>query len=140
MEQAEIEMTDEEFEAALSGMSVQMIEVVRVPGWEPKAACCHENVDAWVKANPGSKSIRGWLIQGGCDPIFLITAHSVVQRRDGSLMDITPTDRFDGDERGDPPRQFVRHPGDEQSFREIKERQVQRSVLNVFDWGTSGTP
>jgi hypothetical protein len=137
----EIEMTDEEFEAALCGMSVQTIEVVRVslPDWEPKAACCHENVDAWVKANPGSKSIRGWLIQGGCDPLFLVTAHSIVQRRDGSLIDITATDRFDGDERADPPRQFVRHPGDEQSFWEIEGRKAQRSALNVFDWGTSGT-
>ena len=82
-------MTDEEFEAALAGMSVQTIEVVRLPGWEPKPACCHENVDAWVRANPGSKSIRGWLIQGGCDPTFIIAAHSIVQRRDGSLIDIT---------------------------------------------------
>ena len=89
-------MTDEEFEAALAGMSVQTIEVVRLPGWEPKPACSHENVDAWVRANPGSKSIRGWLIQGGCDPTFIIAAHSIVQRRDGSLIDITPTDQFDG--------------------------------------------
>jgi hypothetical protein len=127
-------MTDEEFEAALTGVSVQTIEVVRLPGWEPKAACCHE-----VKANPGSKSIRGWLIQGGCDPIFIIAAHSIVQRPDGSLIDITPTDRFECDVRADPPRQFVRHPGDEQSFWEIEGRKAQRAVLNVFDWGTSGT-
>jgi hypothetical protein len=46
------------------------------------------NVDAWVKANPGSKSIRGWLIQGECDPIFIIAAHSIV-RPDGSVIDIT---------------------------------------------------
>jgi hypothetical protein len=85
-EQAESEMTDEEFEAALSGMPVQTIEAVRFPDWEPKAACCHDNVDAWVKANPGSRSIRGWLIQGGCDPIFIIAAHSIVQRRDGSKL------------------------------------------------------
>jgi hypothetical protein len=97
------------------------------------------DVDAWVEANPGSKSIRGWLIQGGCDPIFLIAAHSIVQRPDGSLIDITPTDRFAGDELVDPPRQFVRHPGDEQSFWEIEGRGRQRSALNVFDWGTSGT-
>jgi len=56
-----------------------------------------------------------------------------VQRRDGSLIDITPTDRFVGDDRADPPREFVRHPGDEQSFWEIEGRQAQRSALNVFD-------
>jgi hypothetical protein len=131
-------MTGEEFEAALDGMSVQTIEVVRVPGWEPKAAYCHPNVDAFVAANSGFKPVRGWLISGftRCQ----LTAHSIVQQPDGSLIDITPNDRFEGDERPDLPRQFVRHPGDEQSFWEIEGRRRQRSIRNVFDWDPSGTP
>jgi hypothetical protein len=71
---------------------VVQFEDVIIGDWKPVAQWCHENVRRWVEANADCKPVRGWLYfrfsWDGC-PQFL--AHSVVERTDGSLMDITPS-------------------------------------------------
>jgi len=87
---------------------------VAIGGWEPQRGKCHENVDFWVKANPGSIAVRGWVTGNR------LTAHSVVQGVDGKLLDITPL----CDERERLGMHFVRHVGDEQVFWAAKELSV----------------
>jgi hypothetical protein len=31
-------------------------------GWNPQEHSCHDNVDHYIKQNPGCKSVRGWLV------------------------------------------------------------------------------
>jgi hypothetical protein len=90
---------------------------VAVGGWRPKVAECHENVDAWVQANPQSRAIRGWVVFAsyGGDALGL-TAHSIVKGPDGELFDITPMQN----ERDQRPLHFIAHVGDEQLFLEMR--------------------
>ena len=82
-------------------------------GWRPKVAECHQNVDAWVKANPGTAAVRGWVTYASFGDLGVgLTAHSVVQDTDGRLFDITPL-LDESLRRG---MRFVRHVGDEAMF------------------------
>jgi hypothetical protein len=81
--------------------------------WKPEVADCHRNVDAWVKAHPDCKAVRGWVTYAWfSDNSTGLTAHSVVQGADGELFDITPLER----ESLRSGMRFIRHVGDEESF------------------------
>ena len=64
------------------------MEQVRLDDWVPKRSSCHVNVARWIAANPHHKVAHGWLVedlsQGEC-AAFYFSAHSVVEREDGSL-------------------------------------------------------
>jgi hypothetical protein len=62
------------------------------PDAEARRGRCHENVQRWLKENPGSRRVWGWLI----DRDYLETAgyitfaaHSIIQSTDGEFVDIT---------------------------------------------------
>ena len=83
--------------------AAQQIEfrAVTLPAGAPKSHECHLNVDQFVKAYPGHRAVRGWLVAG------MLQKHSVVAAPDGSLFDITPL----------PYRvSFFSHPGPEDEF------------------------
>jgi hypothetical protein len=86
---------------------------VAMSGGLPAVANCHSNVDAWVKAHPDCKAVRGWVTYASFgDQGLGLTAHSIVQDADSQLFDITPL----GDERVRPSMHFARHMGDDESF------------------------
>jgi len=73
-------------------------------------------VDRFVLENGGYKAVRGWLAfdyeQGpliGLPSFWRFSAHSVVERVDGRLFDITPN-------RASQRYPFIRHPGPEGEF------------------------
>jgi len=92
-------------------------EKVAADGWLPQVAQCHENADVWVRANPGSSVVRGWVtyVSFG-DAGFGLTAHSVVRSASGLLIDITPL----CDESLRQGMRFIEHDGDAASYDELK--------------------
>jgi hypothetical protein len=65
------------------------IEPVSDPSWHGLPGKCHDNVEKWIALHPSDRAFRGFLIT----PIFsgaLFDLHSIVQRQDGSLVDVTP--------------------------------------------------
>jgi hypothetical protein len=81
-------------------------EPVQVADWRPAQHCCHDNVRRWVEVRPDLKIVRGWLffeimLPDMC-PQFV--AHSVAEKQDGTLVDVTPS----GASR---PYPFIRHMG-----------------------------
>lgn len=110
-------MTGAEYVADICGRLGQAERVpfcqVRIGDWKPEASKCHENVDAWVKTNPGTVAVRGWVTYASFGSLGTgLTAHSVVQGPDGSLFDITPL-RDESCRQG---MRFVRHIGAEATF------------------------
>lgn len=58
-------------------------------GSRPQPACCHDNVDRWVREHPECVAQRGWLVSATSGDAILVDAHSVVRLADGRLVDIT---------------------------------------------------
>lgn len=58
---------------------------------------CHINVNLWLKENPSHVGVSGWVLFdfGGYFNFVRFCHHSVVQREDGTLIDITPTHAMD---------------------------------------------
>ena len=115
------EMTRAEYESAVCARVDEAIRVpfrrVSLPDWSPKVAECHQNTDAWVRANPGVAAVRGWVTYAsfGGDSVGL-TAHSIVRDQSGVLVDITPL----ADESARAGMRFVEHEGDPALFDEMK--------------------
>jgi len=86
--------------------------------WRPVVAGCHPNVDYWVRMNPGTVAVRGWVLFASFGQSVGLTAHSVVQGPDGKRFDITPL----ADERPRKAMRFVEHLGDDRQFFEIVEQ------------------
>ena len=85
---------------------------VSISDWHPKVGDCHVNVDTWVKANPCTLAVRGWVTYASFGVATGLTAHSVVRENDGQLFDITPL----VNEEYRAPMRFIPHVGDEQVF------------------------
>lgn len=99
---------------------VSFRDVLFADGSEPKRNCCHANVDRWVRENPGTNVVRGWVDYMPAVNGRMLTAHSVVRNTDGNLLDITPL----ADERVRPSMRFVPHVGDEQLFLSMKNSNI----------------
>lgn len=94
---------------------------VGIGDWRPKVAECHANADAWVRANPRTKAIGGWVEYASFgEGTVALTAHSIVEDADGRRFDITPLYQ----ENTSIPRyvQFVEHRGDDASFFAMKDQ------------------
>jgi hypothetical protein len=80
---------------------------------------CHDNVDAWVLANPHYRAVRGWVVTGG----HILDAHSVICDQRGKLWDITFPDLaavgF----------LFIRHRGTDEQFFSVRTRRAQHIFL-----------
>jgi hypothetical protein len=76
--------------------------------WLPARNKCHENTRRWVAANPNHKEVLGYLLVEESEH-WVVHAHSVIEREDGSLFDITPLHV---------PKSypFVRHTGSAEEF------------------------
>lgn len=85
-------------------------------GTAPRAAECHDNVDRWVRENPGCRAARGWAIETETADHASFAAHSAVDEGDGRLVDITLT----GSHR------FLRHEGSDDLWRRIEPTNRQR--------------
>jgi len=99
---------------------IQFQTVIFADGSGPPPNCCHENVNRWVKGNPGAIAVRGWVTYADFGVSIGLTAHSVIQDRDGQLFDITPL----GNERVRAGMRFVPHIGAEQEFATMKESSI----------------
>jgi hypothetical protein len=109
-----------------SAVNVPFVEVT-LDGWSPRVAQCHENADAWVRANPGSSVVRGWVTYASFgDAGFGLTAHSVVRGADGLLLDITPL----CDESLRQGMRFIEHDGDAASYDELKKFSIKIHCLS----------
>jgi len=95
-------------------------KVIFADNSEPQANSCHENVDRWVKENPGTSVVRGWVDYMASVNGQMLTAHSVVRTSDGNLLDITPL----ADERVRPAMRFVPHVGDENLFSSLRQSSI----------------
>jgi hypothetical protein len=68
-------------------------KTVGAEGWKPKRHHCHNNVRAWVMMVPTDKHVFGYVFFNLSEFGFVrFTAHSVVERENGELWDITPHD------------------------------------------------
>jgi hypothetical protein len=98
---------------AHDAVTVDRHEVVFQDGTRPLVAHCHDNVDRWVRENPESSAVRGWVvISTSCEAVY-IAAHSVVRTSHGCLIDLTPL----------PPDQatpFIIHEGDHDVFLKVR--------------------
>lgn len=107
--------------ARSSGVIVPRVNVTFLSG-SPAINRCHANVARWVQQNPVDKAVTGWLVFDlelagwltGQEPHFDFLAHSVVEKPDGTLADITPV--YDPAARTYP---FIRHPGTNDEFHEL---------------------
>ena len=91
---------------------------VSLPGGRPKVADCHCNVNIWVKENPGTTVVRGWVTRVDFGLCVELAAHSVVRGPDGKLFDITQLENENEGYRT--AMLFVPHLGDEQLFFEME--------------------
>ena len=66
------------------------VEPVTNPGWHGEPNKCHENVERWIAQHPTDQAIRGYLVTTANEVGALFDLHSVVQREDGSMVDVTP--------------------------------------------------
>lgn len=64
---------------------------IQLDGWEPAANRCHDNAVQYADRMHEHTAVHGWLVFDVFTPPYFL-AHSVVQRPDGSLIDITPSD------------------------------------------------
>ena len=89
------------------------IEKVADLKWDGVAGRCHENVDRWIAMHPDDRPVRGYSVISSTDSFAHFDLHSVVERRDGSLIDVTP-----------PPycHPFIRYPMSEIDFDVCKRR------------------
>lgn len=78
-----------------SGVIAERVEIA-IGDWRPLKNRCHENATIHCERDPSCVPIRGWLFFdfGYQLPYVQFTAHSVVRRGDGVLMDITPAQTF----------------------------------------------
>jgi hypothetical protein len=79
-------MTREEYAAEVVARIRDAVTVPVKPvvtgDWTPQPNDCHNNVDAWVRANPGLTAVRGWVIDSNCT----LAAHSVVRDANEQLL------------------------------------------------------
>lgn len=75
------------------GVVVERQRIV-IDGWHPVVNQCHDNAMRLVEKDPNYSAVHGWLYfdLGGRADFVRFAAHSVVERPDGLLIDITPTD------------------------------------------------
>ena len=73
---------------------------------------CHDNVNRWCHENPGHRPLRGWLVTS-----TLFDKHSVVDRGESALLDITPLD-------GRSYSYFLPHDGTEDEFEKLPNQVV----------------
>jgi hypothetical protein len=66
------------------------VEPVADPDWHGLPGKCHENVERWVALHPTDRPVRGYLVSSPSKIGAVFDLHSVVQRRDGSLVEVTP--------------------------------------------------
>jgi hypothetical protein len=92
--------------------SVRLLDTAGGPDWLPAAHHCHANVDRWVRYSPAHKRVRGFVLFGPQFGVWRVTAHSLVELADGTLVDITPH----GASQLYP---FVRHIGTNEQFEEF---------------------
>ena len=78
---------------------------VHVSHWRPHPGLCHANADFYALVE-SCKAVRGWFVVDRGDEGFMFVPHSVVETRDGTLVDITPP-------RGSERPRFLRHIGDD---------------------------
>jgi hypothetical protein len=108
--------------ARLTEGEVVPFKEVSIGEWRPKVAECHGNVDTWVRSNPQTVAVRGWVTLYPIGELGIkLTAHSIVQAPDGTRFDITPL----ADEGAREGMRFVAHVADDQTFLEMK-------AINVF--------
>jgi hypothetical protein len=99
---------------ASEAMNVPFLQVVLKVGpgendRSPEMNKCHDNVRNWIAANPNDKEVLGYRLveEPEC---WVVHAHSVVERENGSLFDITPLHIPQS-------YPFVRHIGSAEEFR-----------------------
>lgn len=66
------------------------VEPVTDPDWQGEPGHCHENVARWIALHPTDRPVRGYLVSSPSEVGAVFDLHSVVQREDGSLVDVTP--------------------------------------------------
>jgi len=66
------------------------VEPVTDPDWQGEPGKCHENVERWIALHPADRPVRGYLVTPLSDFGAIFDLHSLVQRQDGSLADVTP--------------------------------------------------
>lgn len=108
--------TPEEYATLICDCRADAVNVpfaeVSIGDWKPEIAKCHANVNRWVAYNLGCQAVRGWISCISFGPAGeQLTAHSVVRKPDGDLIDITPVEP--GQARGGV---FVEHQGDPAEF------------------------
>jgi hypothetical protein len=106
-------------------------------GTVPLPHCCHANAARFVEDFPDAKEVAGWLIFDLTNPALLFlrqplrfefVAHTVVERANGDLIDITPPPDL---EAGHYP--FLRHPHSDQDFAELDGLSVARVIVFLGD-------
>jgi hypothetical protein len=118
-------MTRAEYEESICQ---RLEQAVRVPhhkvlfadGSEPFQSACHENVDRWVKENPGFTPVWGWVTYVDYWVSVGLTAHAIVRDQRGQLIDITPL----GNERERAGMRFVPHTGTREEFMSMKQADI----------------
>jgi hypothetical protein len=95
-------------------------KVLFADGSGPQRNCCHDNVDRWIKENPGSSALRGWVDYMPSVNGTLLTAHSVVREIGGRSFDITPL----ADERVRDTMRFVPHLGNQEEFHFMRKSNI----------------
>jgi hypothetical protein len=79
--------------ASAMNVPFKKVELLGAPGEAPRGPrfnSCHDNVRDWLFQNPNHKAVPGYLLDDLSSGRCVVHAHSVVQREDGSLFDITP--------------------------------------------------
>jgi hypothetical protein len=66
------------------------VDPVTDPTWQGDFNKCHENVDRWIALHPEDRSVRGYLVVSATEFSALFDLHSVVERKGGPLIDVTP--------------------------------------------------
>jgi hypothetical protein len=88
------------------------VDPVADPAWLGEKNKCHENVEKWIALHPQDRAIRGYLVSPQTEfSAAVFDLHSVIQLRDGSLVDVTPLCY---------PLLFVRHDMSEEQFQYCK--------------------
>ncbi len=85
-------MNGVEFARSLFERLVEAIFVDPVTdlAWQGDFNKCHENVERWIAFHPEDRAVRGYLVTSPIEFSALFDLHSVVERKDGSLIDVTP--------------------------------------------------
>lgn len=99
---------------------VDFHRVTFADGTAPKVAHCHDNVNRWVKENPGATAVRGWVTVADSGLSIGLAPHSVVRTEDGQMFDITPLEN----EYYRQSMRFIPHEGNDGEFFSMTESNV----------------